>query len=317
VNQPKTFSVIVKHDAALDVSLPIYVMSGDADIKVRNSPLYFKKLTDDGMIGTTTFVVEGSSVGTEAFIEAQYAGYSNLVLVKVIDPAPPPALPEGLSFDKPLYHLKVNREKELLLWLKSSVVSYDRILAQITSNHPEIVVKGGGKLNMRRTAELGVLIGKCRIIGRELKSKGIIIASVAGFGSASTRVSVEEREPSGGVKFEFDPVEEDFGWVRYKWDDKNPYLLKIGAKHPAIRRYLGHPTEKGYPGIDSKLYHAVLAEVIAEALAFYLLRVQFKREGQGGMLDYAATDAYFHRYFSEFLNVAHSYLVEQVPQYAA
>ena len=66
-----------------------------------------------------------------------------------------------------------------------------------------------------------------------------------------------------------------------------------------------------YPGIDSPLYHTVLAEVIAEALAFRILEKQFKREGQEGMLDYTSTDAYYHKHFSEFLSIAHKSLVTE------
>ena len=164
---------------------------------------------------------------------------------------------------------------------------------------------------MREADQPGVLTGKCRILGRQLKAKGIITGRVEGFDPARIQVIVEEREHLSGVKLRFEPVEDDFGWVRYKWDDKDPYLLKIGAKHPSIRRYLGVATEQGYPGIDSPLYHAVLAEIIAEALAFYLLDKQFKREGQAGMLDYASTDAYYHRHFSEFLAITHKTLIAE------
>jgi len=101
--------------------------------------------------------------------------------------------------------------------------------------------------------------------------------------------------------------------VRYKWDDKEPYLLLIGASHPSIRRYLGQPTETGYPGVNSPLYHAVLAEVIAEALAFRLLSVHFSRDGQQGMLDYDSADVYYHKQTSDFLSITHKILVTEAP----
>ena len=107
------------------------------------------------------------------------------------------------------------------------------------------------------------------------------------------------------MRFTFDLVDDDFGSVRYKWDNKDPYLLKIGARHPSIRRYLGKPIERGYSNTDSPLYYAILAEVIAEALAFRILERQFSREGQTGMLDYTDTDSYYHRNLSEFLSVPH------------
>ena len=120
VNQPKTFSIIVKHNEGLEESLPIDVRSSNADVKVRTSPVYFKKLLEGGTVGSTTFTVEGSKVGTEAFVEAHCGGYENVVLVRVIEPPLPSELPEGLSFDKPLYHLRINKEKNLTLWLQTA-----------------------------------------------------------------------------------------------------------------------------------------------------------------------------------------------------
>jgi len=311
VNEPKTFSIIIKHYEELRESLPIDVISSDANVKVRTSPVWFKKLMEDGKVGTTTFTVESSKVGTEAFIEARYAGYDNLVLVRIVDSPTPPDVPAGLSFDKPLFHTSINKEKELTIWLKTTAKLGERVIVQITSNHSEIVVKGGGVSQLRETNTPGLFVGKCKILGRQLKARGIITARVEGFETAQTEVIVEKREFISGISFDFRPVEEDFHWVRYKWDETNPYLLLIGAKHPAVRKYLGDPTGDWYPGIDSPLYHAVLAEIIAEALAFRLLEIQFNREGQGGMLDYTATDAYYHKDFSEFLTITHKRLVEE------
>ena len=63
-----------------------------------------------------------------------------------------------------------------------------------------------------------------------------------------------------------------------------------------------------YPGIESELYRSVLAEVVAEALAFNVLERQFRTEGQQGMLDYTSVDASFHRHYSDFLAICHGTL---------
>jgi len=310
VNQPKTFSVIVKHYEALDESLPVDVISSNPDrVGVRRSPVFVKKSFEDDRVGRTTFTVEGYEVGTEELVEVYYGSYNNVVLVKVVEPPPPPELPDGLSFEKPLYHLGVNKEKTLGLRLKTDTDLGNQITAEIVSDHPEVVVKGGGRCRLRKTDMPGVFMGKIRVQGRQLKVKGTVTARMEGFEPAETNVVVEERPPVSGVKLEFKPVEDDFGTVRYKWDTENPYLLLIAAKHPSIRRYLGEPIGEKYSGTDSPLYHTVLAEVIAEALAFSILEKQFKREGQEGMLDYASTDAYYHKHFSEFLSIAHKNLV--------
>jgi hypothetical protein len=306
VNESKTFSIIIKHYEPLDESLPIDISSSNDDVKVNVSPVYLKKFSEDRKVGRTTFAVSGYKVGTEAFIEAHYNGYSNLVLVKIIEQPPPPELPEGLSFDKPIYHLKINKEKILTLWLKTTQLD-NAVPVEVMSDHPEIVIKGGGKLELHITDLSGVLMGKCRILGRQPKARGTITAQVKGFGLAHTRAVVEDPP-----KLKFHPVEDNFGSVRYDWDDEDPYLLKIAAKHPSISRYLGNLTEKGYPGINSRLYHAVLAEVVSEALAFNVLEKQFGREGDQGKLEYTYTDFYYHKHFSDFLAIAHRCLVTEV-----
>jgi hypothetical protein len=314
INQPKVFSVIVKHYETLNDSLPVSIVSSDPDkVKIHAPSVLLRKFSEDGKVGRTTFTVEGTELGAEVFLEARYGGYSNLVLVKVI-PSPLPALiPGGLSFDKPRYHVRINKEKALTLRLKNSAHTTP-VVAKITCDHVAIVPKGGGKCELRPTDTEGLLLGQVRVLGRQLKARGTITARVETFETAYATVEVEERgEPPGGIDFKPPrPVEEDFGVVRYKWDDNESYLLLIGAKHPSIRRYLGPPAETGYPGVSSPLYHAVLAEVIAEALAFRLLSIHFRRDGQQGMLDFDSTDLYYHKQFSEFLSIAHRILVTQI-----
>ena len=240
------------------------------------SPVHLRKFSEDRKVGTTTFTVESSKIRAGAFIEARYDGYNNSVQIKVVEPPPPPVLPEGLSFDKSLYRLGINKEKILILWLRMTRLNNPKIAA-ITSDHPSIIIKGGGKCELHKIDVPGVLLGKCRVIGRQLKAKGTITAKVEGFGFAQTDVVVEEREERSKVKLEFKPDEDDFRPLRYKWDNEKPYLLWIGAKHPSIRRYLGDLTEQGYPGLGDSRYHTVLAEVVAEALAFNILEKQFKK----------------------------------------
>jgi len=314
VNQPKTFSVIVKHYEALDEALPINVISSDPDnVRIRTSPVFLRRLLEDGEVGRTTFTVESAEVGAEACIEVVYDGYSNLVLVTVVVPPPPPPLPDGLTFEKPLYHLQINKEKTLVLRLNTAMKPTAPMVAEIASDCPEIAVKGGGRCKLHETDMPGFLQGQCRVLGRQLKAQGNIVARVEGFEPAQTCVEVFEKpQPPGGIRFKRPkPTEDDCGALRYKWDKEDPYQLLVSAKHPSIRRYLGERTAQGgYRWESSSLYHAVLAEVVAEALAFLLLKKHFKREG---MLDYESMDLYYHKQFSDFLSIAHRILVTELP----
>lgn len=309
VNQPKIFSIIVKHYEELDELLPISIETTDPeDVKIIESPVYLKRFSEDHKIGRTTFVLESAKAGKETLVGARYSGYERDLYVKIIEPQPTNELPEGFSFEKEIYYLRINKDKTLILNLKTSKKVGNRLIAEINSNHPNIVIKGGGSCVLNKTDFPGVLRGKVKVQGRQLKAKAKIIARLRDFDLATTSVIVKEHIPSSGINFTFELVEENFGSVRYKWE--NPYMLKIGAEHPSIRKYLGNLTEEGeYPGIKNPVYHALIAEVIAEALAFNILEKNFKKEGQDGMLDYTSTDLYYHREFSEFLKISHKHLV--------
>jgi len=309
VDEPKTFSVVVKSYETLDEALPIEVSSSDARVKIHSSPVYFRKLFEDGKVGRATFACEASTLGAEAYIEVRYDGYDGLVFVAASEPHPPPTppeVPEGLSFDKPSYHVRLNKEKELILWLKTDIKpKADPLIATLSSNHTEIVIKGGMKCELKADTQ-GIFKGEFRILGRQLKARGRVTALIEGFNPAQTQAIVEEHEDTGRIFRSPEPTEEDFSPSRYKW--KTDQLLEIGAKHPTIRRYLGTPDEgEGYPGINSRDYRLVLAEVVAEALAFKMLQEHFKKMGE---LNYDDVDLYYHRDFSDFLSVAHRALVE-------
>jgi hypothetical protein len=308
VNVPKVFTVKIVGYEGLSESLPITISSSEPTITVRLSPVYLKKFSEDKRVATTTFILESDVIGAEALIEVNYNGYNDVVLVDVVEPSIPLELPPGLSFDKPIYHLKVNKEKTLYLYLSTGNNSLNEHEAEVISDRREIVVKGGRKCILRKTSNSGIFMGKCHVIGRRSKVKGGISASVHGFQPAHTNLVVEDKELRSHVKLQFFPDEDDFGSVRYKWDDEHPYVLKIAAKHPSIRQYLGIPEGENYPGIDSRLYHGILAEVVAEALAFSILERQFRTEGQGGMLDYTTVDANYHKHYSDFLTICHQTL---------
>ena len=189
----------------------------------------------------------------------------------------------------------------------------DKVVAIINPdpNHPQIVIKGGSRCELRRSHLSNIWIGECRIIGRKAKDKGTIIASVQNFDSADVKLFVEDREPKSGINIRTQPKEEDYGSVRYKWDaPKDPDMLFIGAKHYSIRKYLGMPSEDSrYPGVSDPKYHVVLDEVIAEALAFRTLEAEFRKKGDKGLLDYTSSEFWFHKHFSDYLATAHKYLV--------
>jgi len=89
---------------------------------------------------------------------------------------------------------------------------------------------------------------------------------------------------------------------------------EISPSHPEYWRegISGQTFSEGYGAITGLWNSQVLAEVVAEALAFNILEKQFKKEGQEGMLDYTSVDAYYHKHFSDFVTIAHKNLVTEL-----
>ena len=255
----------------------------------------------------------GKKIGTETSIEAKYRDYSNVIIVKVKE-ASIEIIPNGLSFKKQKYFIIVGKEKKIILRLKIEPPVKDIIISQVSSNHREIIIKGNGQCKLLPKKSLKASIGNFRILGRQLNAKGLVTADIKGFKQVTTEVRVIEKEESSGIKIRFEPVEDDFGKIRYKWDDKDPYLLLIGAKQHSVRKYLGKPENNIYPGISSSLYHIILAEIIAEALAFRITEQNFIRDGQDRMLEYSGAEYYYYKHFSDFINIAHDFLVADSKQ---
>lgn len=311
-NEPKIFSVIIKDSEPLDESLPITFEQVNNNVKIERTPVFIKKLSEDKKIGKSTFTVIGEESNKEDLIDVIYNGFREPLHIKVSHKSKEEEpIPSGLSFEKEIYKIPFNKDKKIILRLKIEKSKHSEYIAKVTSNKPsEIVVKGGGRCILKNTKEANVFRGFIRVTGRRLNAKGLLTAEIDNDCKTTAQINIIEREVKSGLKFDFKPVEDDYRSLRYRWDTDRPYFLYIGAKHPSIRKYLGVPTENEYPGIDSEQYHIVLAEVIAEAMAFKTLESVFRREGQAGRLDYASLDSYYHKHFSDYLKITHKYLGE-------
>ena len=166
---------------------------------------------------------------------------------------PPRELALGLSFEKAQCHLRINKEKTLILWLKTNNKFEDKIV-EISSDNAKIIIKGGGRSEIHKTDKEGTFRSKIRIEGRQLRERGTICARIKGYEPAYSKIQLEEVGPKSEFMFKLPkPVDENFEPLRYKWDFKDPLLLLIGASHPSIKKYLSEPAEQRYPGINSPL----------------------------------------------------------------
>jgi len=307
--QKKTFSVYYV-DYNGDFTLPVKVVSNNNKIKVNKTYIYLDKDPLNSSMGKNNFTVEALEDATYGRITVEYRGVKKSFNIKVVEVEDLFQKRDGLFFSKEKYYLRYGKPKKIEVFLKSDKKVNNLTVRLISSKPSDISVLKGGVNNLRYTAQQNLYKATFEIEGRRKQASGVITAMVEDIESVSANVLVTDRDQSG-INFNFEPSEDDFGATRYKWDQVDKSKLLIGAKHKSIRRYLGEPKGDIYPGINSPLYFSVLAEVIAEALAFNLLERAFNHEGEGSRLDYSATDYYYHQYFSKFLGVAHKCLIEQ------
>ncbi len=311
---PKVFTVRVVGYDELNDSIPVTIESSNEMIAVRTSPVLLKRYSDDKRIATTTFILESECIGAESIIDVRYGSFNNVLLTRVIEPPPPAIIPPGLSFGSKHYSLKVNREKNIILWFNATASTPCDYQVNVSSSRPEIIIKGGGTVALQKTDSPQVFQGRLCVLSKRVKVKGTVTACMSAYPPAKTTVEAEEREPDNHLKFKFEPDEDNYGAVRYKWDDDDPFLLKIAANHPSVRQYLGKPVGEVYPGIKDPRYSCVLAEIVAEALAFSLLERHFKSSGEQGLLDFTTLDFIFHRHYSDFLSISHMALTSDFEQ---
>ena len=115
--------------------------------------------------------------------------------------------------------------------------------------------------------------------------------------------------PAAGAGIVIKLEDVDHGALRYHW---NRNVLEIGARHPALKRYL-RPKSEQYPGQNQLHFRVLLAEVVAEALCARWR--QGNIEANQSDFDGMSWDEYyrhFARMMSEFLPKAHGLMAPGV-----
>ena len=277
LNSTKTFSAYVKSASPLPSGCMLRIASDNDGILVLNPEVAVAIAEEDPSLGRATFRVKGCALGAEGFVSASVNGHQNVVLIQVVEPREeePEAeeVPEGLTFERESYSLALSKQRTISLRFKPLPKGNRDIVPIVTCDCPDIVLRGRIPpfTAVRGTDYAATSIA---VLGRKLHATGTLTAGAAGQEAHTTLRVVPRTPPATTVRIE--PVDRDFLAERAVWSRENPTLLEIGARHPAIRPYLG-PAQEDYPGRDSREYRMILAEVIAEALARRVLRARVER----------------------------------------
>ena len=133
-------------------------------------------------------------------------------------------------------------------------------------------VSGPRKLVL--SATLGIAVCKLTVAVLDDEAAPTTVTARLGEHVAETELRAA---PAVGAGIVIKLEDVDHGALRYRW---NKNVLEIGARHPALKRYLG-PKSEQYPGQDSIQFRVLLAEVVAEALCARRLQGNIEGEPEG------------------------------------
>jgi hypothetical protein len=180
-----------------------------------------------------------------------------------------------LEFERDEYRVRYGRRKTLRLFAKCpDVIANEAEVKVYSSDAGKVVVRG--RVRLVPIAATNYAEGAVVVEGRTLKSTAVITAEV-NMRTATASVKVIDKPEDQGVKIDFEIRDEDFGNFRALWADREgkPHLLLISARHKSLCRYLGDPDE-GFPGQNTPLFRALIAEIVAENVCRKALTLEAK-----------------------------------------
>jgi len=322
VSAERPISIYVKKDAA-QASRVVSITCDEPDslsVSPSSVELHDHKKRADLLIGS--FSVSGKAICPAVVVTAtlEDGACAEAILGVVEIENEDWNFSQRLEFERAKYEVRVGKSKTLrLLALNPELVG--------TSTKAEVWVsgKGGvavvGSCTLKPVPGTNYAEGRVRIRGDVLKARAQVVAKVAGH-TAEAVVRVVEREKQG-PPVRITLVAEDYVTTRAKWaDDKQqPNLLMIGAKHRALAHHMGSEADD-FPGQDTPLGRALIAEVVAESVCRRgLVRDALSNPGKfrwGGLADTPAILAEsvlveYLRRMSKFLTQAHPIALRDIP----
>ena len=154
---------------------------------------------------------------------------------------------------------------------------------------------------MAPDSDLGVSIAAFTVRLPEAELATTVTASVQG-----KQVSAEVRAaPDAGAALRIKINDIDYRNQRYRMQNN---VVKIAARHPSLRRYLGASPD--FPGQNDERFRVLVAEIVADAICAAIV----SRNADMNLESYAGADwdwfyAEYSEYMTKFLPIAHKIVV--------
>jgi hypothetical protein len=264
---------------------------------------------EDRLIGT--FKVVGIRPHDDVLISAKGEGVPDVQAVaKVVEGTKEDRVFQApLEFERAEYRVREGRRRTLKLFAMVPKLITREATIDVSSVEPNKVAVIG-RCRLTPVPGTNYAEGSVTVEGRTLNSTVRITAEVNGVVALATVRVAEQLDRGPSIGFEF--RNQDFGNFRAIWADREgrPNILLISAKHASLKRYLG---EDPFPGQNTPLFRALLAEIIAESVCRKALALESReRPFDFGWADMGKPElivddvfAQFQQRQNEFLALAH------------
>jgi len=220
-----------------------------------------------------------------------------------------PEPPQTLEFDHKNYSVRVGKPRALRL-LAPVGDGQGPAAASIVSDNPDVVVKGGGRIELQRAENPPRMEGVAEVVCGRAGATAILTASLNGQ-SAKAKVSAER---GGGPKIQFDLTARTKGNARSWWENRETERgtvrqLWITVRDKSVGRYLGRPAGGRWPGQDSLHFRLLEAEIIAEEVVREHLLNKSVRSPDAAQRDVVEVIFEIQDLKAQFLPIAHGHLI--------
>ena len=222
-----------------------------------------------------------------------------------------------IEFEYDSYKIKEGSTKTIKLFAKyPEIVNHEIEIKVVSEDNYSLCTKGRSILVPVEGSNFAY--SDIIIEAKRLVNKPILLKVNLNEYTAITKVKIVQVE-NKGPEIKIEITDDDFGNYRATWAvrEGKPNLLKVSAKHPSLKRYLGDAPD--YNGQNSILFKSVLAEVVAESVCRRVLGLETEHYGwkfnwADKKEDSLILEEVFYQFSQRmrlFLPIAHSILIKE------
>jgi hypothetical protein len=242
------------------------------------------------------WTVKGEKVTKATAVKARVGAIASESVVEVLGTeADKYADIVGFQFSRKTYSVQVGSRKVIALYAPFPGVVSAATPVNISCSDPGFRI--GGSKDLVPHPDLGVAVCRLGLSASQPGLRGELTASIPGHKCQAEVMSLEPM----GAKLEIKVEDRSFENQRYIWRGN---VIEIGARHPALRRYLGEAPD--FPGQEEKHFRVILAEIVSEAVCSRILgQRSLSRAEDYTDVDWEAYYAEYTELLTKFLPIAH------------